>query len=298
MEWRNLPSLSSLRAFAAVAEKKSFSAAGRDLNVSHAAISQQVRSLEDRLGTQLVVREGRGVALTPEGLQLADGLREGFAILQETVDGLLQADQSRPLNVTMTPSFAVSWLMPRISDFKHRHPDIELMLNPTADVVEFAPGGIDVAIRFGNGAWPGLDSELLLPSNYVIVGAASLVGDRAICDPAEIQDYPWLQELGTNELSLWLERQGVVPRSRLNINHLPGFMVLDGLRRGDGISATAKIFVESDIEAGTLKVLYEDIRPTSSGYHLVTRPGVRRPPLKTFISWLKARAAEAAARCG
>lgn len=297
MNWRDLPSLSSLRAFAVVAEKKSFSAAGRDLNVSHAAVSQQVRALEQRLGTQLVTREGRGLALTADGQQLAGGLRDGFAIFQETVEGLLAADRSRPLNVTMTPSFAVSWLMPRISDFKIQHPEIELMLNPTGDVVEFVPGGVDLAIRFGKGNWPGLESELLLPTKYVVVGAASLIGDRVISDPADIQDYPWLQELGTNELSLWLERQGIVPRSKLNITHLPGFMVLEGLRRGDGISATSKVFVEPMIAAGTLKVLFEDIQPASSGYHLVTRPGVHRPPLKAFISWIKKRALETAERC-
>lgn len=297
MDWRALPPLSSLRAFAAVAEKKSFSAAGRELNVSHAAVSQQVRSLESRLGTQLVVREGKGVALTPEGLQLADGLRDGFSVIQETVESLQEADQSRPLNITMTPSFAVSWLMPRISDFKQKHPEIELMLNPTGDVVEFTPGGVDLALRFGSGIWPGLEAELLLPTNYVVVGARHLVGEKDEWAPEELLQFPWLQELGTNELGVWLKGQGIVPTGRLNITHLPGYMVLDGLRRGDGISATAKVFVEPEIKAGVLKVLFEDIKPKSSGYYLVTRPGVMRPPLKVFVAWLRQHAAVSAKCC-
>ncbi|MBS8258886.1 LysR family transcriptional regulator [Roseibium polysiphoniae] len=297
MDWRRLPSLSALRAFSAVAEKKSFSSAGRELNVTHAAVSQQVRGLEGQLGTQLVVREGRGLGLTSDGEHLAAGLRDAFAGIYETVEDLRRNDEERPLNITMTPSFAVSWLMPRISDFRQENPHVELMLNPTADVVEFAPGGVDLAIRFGNGDWPGLESQQLLASNYVVVGAHKLLGDRELTDPSDIQDFPWLQELGTNELSIWLEGQGVVPRAKLNITHLPGYMVLDGLRRGDGISATARVFVENDIQAGTLRVLFEDMKPQTSGYYLVRKPGVPRPPLKAFITWIRQRAREAEACC-
>ncbi|MES0879071.1 LysR family transcriptional regulator [Roseibium sp. SCP14] len=287
MDWRTLPSLNSLRAFAAVAEEKSLSAAGRELNVTHAAVSQQVKSLETFLGLQLVVREGRGIALTPEGEQLFRGISSGFETIQDTVDELLHQDVGRPLNITMTPSFAISWLMPRINDFRLKHQDIELMLNPTAENIELKPGGVDLAIRFGRGDWPGLESELLFKTNFVVVGATRLVGDCGIKKPEDILEYPWLQEYGTNELVIWLEKQGIVPKGKLNITHLPGYMVLEGIRRGEGISATAEVFVEADIAAGNLKVLFRDAVYTGSGYHLVTRPGVNRPPLKAFMSWIR-----------
>lgn len=292
MDWKSLPSLNSLRMFTAVAEAKSLSAAGRALNVTHAAVSQQVKALEQALGLKLIVREGRGVGLTSDGARLYDGLRSGFETIMETVDELTRVDQLRPLNITTTPSFAVSWLMPRISDFRHKHPDIELMLNPTAEVVELAPGGIDLAVRFGKGDWPGLESELFISTNFAVVGASCLIGECTISSPEDLLEYPWLQEYGTNELTIWLERQGVVPTGKLNITHLPGYMVLEGLRRGDGISATAKTFIEPDIEAGSLKVLFEDGVYPGTGYHLVTRPGVHRPPLKAFLSWLRAMRAE------
>ena len=185
MDWRTLPSLNSLRAFAAVAEEKSLSAAGRELNVTHAAVSQQVKSLETFLGLQLVVREGRGIALTPEGGQLFRGISSGFETIQDTVDELLHQDVGRPLNITMTPSFAISWLMPRINDFRLKHQDIELMLNPTAENIELKPGGVDLAIRFGRGDWPGLESELLFKTNFVVVGATRLVGDCGIKKPED-----------------------------------------------------------------------------------------------------------------
>ncbi len=292
MDWRSLPSLNSLKTFAAVAEARSLSAAGRDLNVTHAAVSQQVRSLESFLGLQLVVREGRGVALTPEGEILFEGLSSGFGKILETVEALMNEDAGRPLNITMTPSFAISWLMPRISDFRHRHPDFELMLNPTAEVVELKPGGVDLAIRFGKGDWPGLEAELLIPTNFAIVAASCLIGDRKIEKPEDILEFPWLQEYGTNELTMWVESQGVFPKGKLNITHLPGYMVLEGLRRGDGISATAKTFIEADVAAGNLQVLFEEGVYPGTGYYLVTRPGVKRPPLKAFLSWMRSMRAE------
>jgi LysR family transcriptional regulator, glycine cleavage system transcriptional activator len=284
-----MPSLNALRAFAALAESGSFTAAGAALNVSHAAVSQQVRALEERLGASLVRREGRRVALTADGARLAAALDTAFLSIRRAVDELTGADATRPLQVTMTPSFAVSWLMPRISEFRHRHPEIELMLNPTSEIVELSPGGVDVAIRFGDGQWPGLRSELLLGTSFVVVGARSLIGDRAITEPEQILGLPWLQELGTNEISNWLRRRGVVSPKVENVTHLPGYMVLEGLRAGEGITATARAFVERDVAEGRLVVLFEDLRP-GTGYFIVTRPGVMRPPLKAFVAWLRRHA--------
>lgn len=288
-----MPSLNSLRAFAAVAETQSLSGAGRELNVTHAAVSQQIRNLEGHLGVQLIRREGRGIVLTGEGEQLYQAVHSGFEIISTTLDELSGEEENRPLSITTTPTFAVGWLMPRISDFRAKHPDIDLVVNPSPDLVPLEPGGVDLAIRYGNGSWPGLEADLLVPSNYVIVGASCLVGMQASFDPEELLQFPWLQEFGTNEIALWLERQGVVPCSKLNVSHLPGYMILDGVRRGAGITAMAKVFVQSEIEAGNVRVLFEDLREGGTGYHLVTRPGVHRPPLKAFLSWARSmRAAE------
>lgn len=287
MEWRSIPSLNALRAFAAVAEAKSLSEAGRELNVTHAAVSQQVRALESHLGVKLIAREGRGVVLTWEGQYLFEGLRRGFGAIQETVEALVERERARALTITMTPSFAVSWLMPRINDFRQKHPDIDLALNPTGEVLELDPGGIDLAIRFGDGDWPGLEADLFLCTRFVVVGATSLIGEFQVDRPEDILRYPWLQEYGTNELALWLERQGVVPENKLSVTHLPGYMVLEGLRRGEGISATARAFIEPEIANGTLKVLFEDHDTSFNGYYMVTRPGIKRPALKAFLSWMR-----------
>jgi len=295
MDWHTLPPLSALRAFAAFGQTGSFQKAGAALNVSHAAIGQQVRALEERLGVALVARSGRSMGLTEAGEALARDLDTAFGAIGRAVDEVSGADAVRALQVTTTPAFAVSWLMPRISAFRHEHPEIELMLNATPQVVELAPGGVDIALRYGSGDWPRLQVEPLLPTSIVIVAARQLIGDRTPSDPREMLEYPWLQELGTNEVSEWLEQRGVVAPRPANITHLPGNLVLEGLRAGEGITAMARAFVERDVADGRLVVLFEDDR-CCGGYHIVTRPGVMRPPLRAFVAWLRREAARAPGR--
>lgn len=293
MDWRTLPSLGALRAFAALAETGGFTAAGTALNVSHAAISQQVRALEERLGTTLVVRGGRRLELTPEGVRLAAALDTAFLGIRRAVDELTGATANRPLRVTLTPAFAHAWLMPRLSEFLHENPGIEIMLNPSADVVELSAGGVDLAIRYGRGVWAGLDSALLLPSAFIIVGAPSLVRGRRIETAADLLDLPWLEEIGNAEMLTWLREQGVEAPPREAITHLPGHLVIEALRSGVGISVASSGVVERDVRAGRLVALYEE--PPSedgarTGYWIVTRPGVLRPPLKAFVAWLRRHA--------
>lgn len=284
-----MPPLTALRAFAALAETGSASQAGAALNVSHAAVSQHVRALEDRLRVKLVRREGRGLALTPEGQTLADALLGAFRDIGAALDTLTEQESDRPLKVTATPNFTANWLMPRLAGFRANHPDVELMINPTPDVARVGPDGFDLAIRFGTGDWPGLSVQPLLSSSMVVVAARDLIGDRQIDSPADLLDLPWLQELGTDEVSAWLERNGVTEARVRNMTHLPGNFILEAIRRGDGISATARAFAEPDIESGRILVLYEDADP-GSGYHIVTAPGVMRPAVKAFAAWLRREA--------
>ncbi|WP_238547947.1 LysR family transcriptional regulator [Meridianimarinicoccus roseus] len=292
-----MPPLTALRAFAALAETRSASRAGAALNVSHAAISQHVRALEARLNVALVRRDGRGLALTEDGQALATVLLGAFGDIRTALDALSEAENDRPLQVSATPNFAANWLMPRLSDFRARHPDIELMINPSPDLVQVGRDGFDVAIRFGDGRWPGLAVEPLIETNIVILAARDLIGDRPIDGPSDLLDLPWLQELGTDEVTTWLARHGVTERRTRRMTHLPGNFVLEAIRRGDGIAATARAFAESDIASGRLLVLYEDATP-GAGYHIVTSPGVPRPAARAFTAWLRRQAGGQAVTVG
>lgn len=285
MDWLHLPPLTALRAFAALAETGTAVAAGARLNVSHAAISQQIKALESHLGLALVDRSGRRMVLTAEGAQLAEALQDGFGTIADRIAALTGADADRPLQITATPQFATSWLMPRLSDFQIRHPGIDLMVNPTPQRADPSPGGIDVALRFGAGQWAGFDAELLVAAEIVITAAPSLVGDRTFSHPRELLDYPWLDELGATQSIDWLERAGVTERRTKAVTQVPGGLMMEGVRDGQGVAVMAETSVADDIAAGRLRVLFRDEDET--GYYILTRPGVQRPQARRFIAWLR-----------
>jgi len=288
MAGSRLPSLNSLRAFSVVAESGSFSAAAAQLNVTHAAVSQQVKSLEAHLGISLAVREGRGIRLTAEGAALAHDLGSGFSTILRGVENLKEAASARPVQITMSPAFAVEWLMPRIMEFQYRHRDITLLLNPTAEVVELKPGGIDLAIRYcERDRLDGAVAPVLI-SDMIVIATPELLGGRKFDDPASLVDMPWLQELGTNEAASWLASHGVTLDRPLMINHMPGNLIMEAVRRGDGITYTARAFFRDDLQSGKVVELFSDA--ASGIYFLEAGPVALRPAVRTFANWLKAKA--------
>jgi LysR family glycine cleavage system transcriptional activator len=288
MIWSGLPPLNSLRAFAALAETGSYMQAGSLLNVTHAAVSQQVRVLEERLSVSLVVREGRGIRLTAEGLALARDLDSGFAAIRRGVDKLMESSATHPVQLSTSPAFAMEWLMPRIQDFQSKYPDIPLMLNPTSKVVELQSGGADLAIRYTDKRKLNTQVTPVLISDMVVIAAQSLLGARKIHDPAMLTEMLLLQELGTNEVADWLGYRGVKLERPLMITQMPGNLIMQAVRRGDGITYTARAFFEAEIQSGQIKVLFSE---TAFGtYYIATSPGPLRPSVKVFVNWLKQQA--------
>ena len=290
-----LPSLTALRAFEAAARTLSFSEAGREMNVSHAAVAQNVRGLEKELGRPLLRRAGRGLALTPDGALLAHGLSDGFNAIRAALEAFAAEDAARPVRVTLTPNFAVGFLIPRLGAFRRAHPEVELDIDPSARVVDLADGRFDLAIRYGDGEWPGLESRLLLASPRVITAAPSLVEGRRPRRLADLAAFPWLQEQGTEEMSRWLAEHGAPGLHGTGSAFLPGYMIHPALLEGQGVALSGKVFVTADLEAGRLTLLFEDDDPDGRlGYHLVRRPGPERPALRDFTRWLRRETARPA----
>lgn len=285
--WNSFPSLTSLRAFEAAARLQSFSLAARDLNVTHAAVAQQVRGLEEHLGRELIFRQGRGLALTAEGARLAQGLAEGFRILGAAVGEVAKSAPGAPVRVTLTPAFAAQWLMPRLKGFWSAHPEVPISLHPEKRVVDLRREGIDIGIRFGNGSWPGSVAEFLTAAQYVIVGAPSLLGDRQNLTNAELSAMPWVIEQDWPEALSWLRSFGLRPDA-MNISYIPTEeLALSAARQGYGLHVEAAALLEQEVENGTLRVVGR-VQDDSLAYYLVTRPGPKRPEIKTFIKRLKA----------
>jgi LysR family transcriptional regulator, glycine cleavage system transcriptional activator len=281
--WQDMPPLTALRAFAAFAEAGTLAAAGAQTGVTHAAISQQIRALEAHLRLTLVARSARGLVLTDAGHALARALADGFGTISTSVRALVRDEGARALRVTTTPAFAGGWLMPRLADFRSHHPGIDLVIDPTPDIRQIGPDGADIALRFGRGDWPGLEARLLMGSSVVVVAAPALVGARKVTGVADLADLPWLEELGTSEASEFLDKHGVARSLGHGLTSLPGNLMLDAARDGYGVAVIARAFVESDVSAGRLVIVYEDTE--REGYFVVTRAGVQRSAVKAFVAW-------------
>jgi DNA-binding transcriptional LysR family regulator len=131
-------------------------------------------------------------------------------------------------------------------------------------------------------------TPLLLP-DMVVVGARELLGRRKVTNLAALAKLPWLQELGTNEVAQWMGRHGIAPKRLPIITHMPGYLIMEAVRRGDGLTYTARCFVEKEIRSGQLIILSSE--RNTGGYYVVTRPGALRPPVQVFARWLKQQAA-------
>jgi LysR family glycine cleavage system transcriptional activator len=237
------------------------------------------------MSVSLVDRSARQMTLTAEGRELAEALKQGFGMIARAMDQLTDADASRPLRISTTPMLAAAWLMPQLAGFHADHPGTNLTISTTPALEPLEPGNIDVALRYGDGNWPGLEAELLICSPMVIVAAPSLVGDADVTCLSGLSAFQWFEDVGTSEANNWLRDFAGVTERRAGVTQLPGNLLLDGARDGQGVAVLIRAFVEADIRAGRLRVLLE--RDDAKGYHIVTRPGVHRPALKTFLTWLR-----------
>lgn len=285
MDWRDIPSLSALRAFEAMARLGSFSAAARELNVTHAAVAQHVRGLEAEFGETLARRSGSGMELTEEGQRLAAALSQGFGRIAAGVRDLRELRSARPLQVTLTASFAENWLMPRLGGFRAAHPDIALALIPHQGVSDLLRDGYDLGLRFGRGNWPGVTAQMLVPANFVVVGTPELLEDRDPGDLDALARLPWYVEEGWDETRLWAEAAGL----NLEFADVTSFpvntMVLSAVRAGLGLALQARALVEGDLKAGRLVALHQ-VAPSELGYYIVTPEGRLSARVKSLVAWL------------
>ncbi|MDW4498098.1 LysR family transcriptional regulator [Sulfitobacter sp. D35] len=285
-----LPSLAALRAFEAAARNRSYSAAARELNVTHAAIAQHVRTLEDHFGAELMRREGQGMAVTDVARDFADNLSDGFARIAGAARDLAERDAVRPLRVALTPSFAGNWLMPRIGRFWEAHPEIAVEFSPGAELVDLRRDGFDLAIRYGHGTWTGVETERLVSAGHAVVAAPELAHRLKIRALEDIRDAHLLMEAGRDEEKIWARANGL-DLDALRVTELDNLMmVYQAILAGQGISILPWALVERDVAAGRLVVLCEAAK-TELAYYILTRPGRVSPRVRQFVRWLKRQVA-------
>ena len=287
IDWRQIPSLSTLRAFEATARLGSFTAAGRALNVTHAAVTQQVRTLEKELGVTLVQREGRGMALTEAGAQLAEALGEGFSTIAQGVERLRNGPRSRGLRVTCTPALSYAFIIPRLGQFWDAHPNIPVSLTPSGTVDDLKRRQFDVGIRSGSGNWPDVDVELLWRTRFILVASPILVtkygGD---VNNLPLETMPWIRSQAHSQDLAYMKQGGVDGHKEPAIFIVGQSDAVQAVVRGLGVTFVSEIAVSDDLASGALLHVPFEIDADFS-YFAVTPKGPQRTSTRLFIDWLK-----------
>ena len=286
MNWRDVPSLTALRAFEAAARLGSFSAAARELNVTHAAVAQNVRALEAHYSCALMDRQGRGMIPTPEGQRLALALGEAFGLIGSVSADLMQRGSVRPLRIATTPSFAANWLMPRIGGFWADNPEIEIEIIPGTTLVDLRADRIDIAIRYGRGGWPGVDSWAFIPAAHVAVAAPGFAVPRPAQSLSDLSGVPWLLDGQTSEERLWLTSSGLDLTAERIKTFATAQLSREAARAGLGVAILPLPLVADEIAAGRLIALVQESGSPVS-YHVVTPPGSHLPQREAFLKWLR-----------
>ena len=284
---RNLPPLNALRAFEAAARHLNFTRAAEELNVTQTAVSHQVKLLEERLGFRLFRRLNNALILTEKGESYLPSIREAFDLLSESTETLVGGEDVRTLTVSVLPNFALRWLIPRMSGFQARHPQLDLRLFTAYREMDFLREDIDVAIRLGDD-WPGLNCDYLFSSEIFPVCSPSLLKRRPLRRAEDLAGLTLLHVFTSPEdWSLWLTAAGApeIPTDRG-----PKFdsyaLALEAAACGCGVAMGRTAFVQDDLASGRLVAPFPLRLKRSRAWYFLWPKG--RPSRKTtlFRSWI------------
>ncbi len=296
-----LPSLNALRAFEAVARHLNLTRAAEELHVTPAAVSHQIKALEEDLGVPLLRRVRREFFLTDAAQAGLPALREAFDLLGDAVERMRSELPDRLLTISVLPSFAVSWLVPRLSRFKAQHPEIDVRLDTTDRVVDLRREGIDLGIRFGAGDYPGLEVDRLLDEEIFPVCSPSLLeGPQPLKTPEDLRHHsllhvdwtPFMKETG--DWNLWLMAAGL--DEVVDVSRGPRFshtnLALQAAVHGQGVVIGSQALAADDLAAGRLVRPFGMSVQLNFCYFVVTTPATARlPKVAAFKDWLLREAA-------
>lgn len=294
---RRLPPLNALRAFEAAARHRSFTRAAGELHVTQAAISHQVRQLEDWLGLKLFERSGHALTLTAEGKAYLPDLTDALDRLAAATARLAGNTLEGSLRITVLPSFASKWLMPRLARFRSACPDIDLQLTSSTALCDFSQNDYDMGIRLGLGRWPGLHADLIAHESLSPVCSPSLVADAApLQTPSDLRRHTLLHDQPRDAWQRWFEMAGV---TGIDAGAGPGFsdssMVLQAAIEGHGIALGRLFLASADIAAGKLIRPFAQSLPNDFSYWLVCpKSSLEKPRVAAFRRWLLHEAASCA----
>jgi LysR family glycine cleavage system transcriptional activator len=286
-DFRKLPNLTALRAFEAAARHQNFSRAADEIHVTHSAISHQVRALEAELGVLLFVRLGKRITLTENGQTFATALRKSLLDIAAAADAVKLSSTYRRLTISSLSSFAARWLSPRLGSFIEQYPDIEVLLQSTSQLTDFAREDVDVGLRFGGGRYPGLSEELLMDDYYYPVASPRFNGGKLPATPQDLvrssllrcEQEPWLPWFRAAQVAL--------PEPTAGIIFQDSTMLVRAAIDGQGIALVRHAMAASDVVSGDLVRLFEATVKCPSSYYFVCPPSaLQKSQVQAFRTWL------------
>jgi LysR family glycine cleavage system transcriptional activator len=291
---RRLPALNALKAFEAAARNESFTSAAEELCVTQGAVSHQVKALEVELGIKLFNRERQRLIITDAGRDYLAVLRDAFDRIAVGTERLVQRQTSGVLTVSTSPDFAAKGLVNRLGRFAEEHPSIDLRISATLHHVDFAREDVDLAVRHGDGNWPGLDVARLSSENlFAVCSPKLLAGRNRLAKPSDVLKFPLIHLDDRKDWARWLEAADV---TGAELSHGPvlnrASMVIDAAIDGQGIALARTTLAASDLINGRLvRPFAEELRLAKTYWIICPKATTTLPKIITFRDWLLAEAA-------
>ncbi|MFI3245213.1 MAG: transcriptional regulator GcvA [Ferrimonas sp.] len=286
---RRLPPLNALKAFEAAARNLSFTRAAEELFVTQAAISHQIKALEAHLGLKLFRRRNRSLLLTEEGQSYFLDIKDLFTQLADATERLLARSATGALTVSMTPSFAIQSLVPKLARFAEAHPEIDVRIKAVDREEDSLTEDVDVAIYFGRGNWPGLRADKLRSESFVPLCSPQLLqGKKPLRHALDLEQHTLLHDLNRHNWKAWSKRH---TQGQLNVNSGPIFshssLVLQAAIHGQGVALGSSVLARPEVESGRLVCPLNMVLPSKSAYYLVCHENQEElGKIQAFRDWL------------
>src|ERR1700694_1859968 len=292
---RRLPPLNGLKAFEAAARSESFTRAAEELCVTQGAVSHQVKALEATLGGKLFNRERQRLLITEAGREYLAVVRDALDRIAVGTERLVQRQNAGVLTVSTSPDFAAKWLVHRLGRFAEAHPDIDLRVSATMHHVDFAREEVDLAIRHGDGNWPGLDVVRLCSERLFPVCSPKLMSGRnRIAKPSDLLKSPLLHLDDSKAWAQWFDAAGVaVPELSHGLTLNRASMLIDAAVDGQGVALARTTLAAWDLINGRLARPFDlGLKLTRTYWIVCPKATSMKPKIATFRDWLLAEAAD------
>ncbi|WOH38747.1 transcriptional regulator GcvA [Thalassotalea fonticola] len=268
-----LPPLNALKAFEASARLLSFTKASAELFVTQAAISHQIKSLESHLGLKLFMRKNRALLLTEEGQSYFLDIKDIFVSLHEATQKLLAKSEKGAITVSIQPSLAIQWLVPRLTDFNKHHPDIDVRIKAVDNDDDTLTSNVDIAFYYGRGPWPNVVADKILTEYLTPVCSPGLLTSaKPIIKASDLNDHTLLHDSSRKDWKRWFKS---INTQTSNLNQGPIFshsaLVMQAAIHGQGVALVNNILAKPDIEAGRLVAPFAQVLVNQDAFYIVCR---------------------------